>query len=325
MRGHLLGPLVRRAQRVRPADGVVVVGPGPAHLVQMLLPERGGFILGTAIGSRGEHEGAVDATLGRGAVVADDEVHQGVVEYTQFFQRVDHPPGVVVGVFEEGGIHLHLMRQDRLELGWHVVPGGNALRARGEHRIGRDDAQPALAGESRFAQRIPTLIEAALVLGDPVLGHMVRRVRGAGGEVHEEGLVRGQALLQPHVVDGLVGQIGHEVVGRVQRCLDRGHAVDQGGCPLVGLPADEAVEALEATEGRPMVKRTRRPGFPHRHFVALAELGGVVAVLAQDLRQRYGRVGAGGAVAGRGRGGLGDVAHGHRMVVAAREQRRPRG
>ena len=36
VRGDLLGPLVGRVHRVRPADGVVVVGLGPAELVEPL-------------------------------------------------------------------------------------------------------------------------------------------------------------------------------------------------------------------------------------------------------------------------------------------------
>ena len=51
------------------------------------------------------------------------------------------------------------------------------------------------------------------------------------------------------------------------------------GASLVGLAADEAVEVLEAaTAGRPAVERPRRAGLPDRHLVALAELGGRVAV-----------------------------------------------
>ena len=61
-----------------------------------------------------------------------------------------------------------------------------------------------------------------LVLGDPVLRHVVRCVGRARREVHEEGLVGRQALLLAHVVDRLVGEVGHQVVVGVGRRLDRG-------------------------------------------------------------------------------------------------------
>ena len=51
-------------------------------------------------------------------------------------------------------------------LGASFVPGGH-------------HAQLDLAGQRLFAQLVPALVELALVLGDPLLRHVVRRVGGA--------------------------------------------------------------------------------------------------------------------------------------------------
>ena len=323
--GDLLGPLVRRAHRVRPAHGVVVVGLRATDLVQVLVPELRGLELVAAVGGRGDHVGAVEATLGGSAVVADDVHHQGVVEQLEVLEGVDHPSGVEVGVLQEPGVHLHLVRQDRLALVGDVVPGGDALGPGGQVGVRRDHPELLLPGERRLARRVPAVVEPAAVLRDPLLRHVVRGVRRTGCEVDEERLVRGEALLLADVLDGLVREVRHQVVVRVVRRVDGGHSVDERRGPLVRLAADETVEALEAREGRPVVERTGGAGLPDRHLVTFAELGRVVAVLPQDLRQRDGGVRPGGAVARRGRGGLGDVPHADLVVVAAAEQGRPGG
>ena len=66
-----------------------------------------------------------------------------------------------------------------------------------------------LADQRFVANLVPALIELALVLGDPLLRHMVRRVRGARREVGEERLIRRDRLLEVGPFDRLVGQVGH--------------------------------------------------------------------------------------------------------------------
>ena len=100
---------------------------------------------------------------------------------------------MVVGVLQEARIDLHLAAQDRLERLRHVVPRRNLLVARGELAVRRDDAELLLPGEGLFAQLVPALVELALVLVGPLLGHVVGRVGRAGREVDEEGLVRAPA------------------------------------------------------------------------------------------------------------------------------------
>ena len=193
--------------------------------------------------------------------------------------------------------------------------------------VGRDHAQLLLPREGALPRRVPAVVELAGVAVGPLLRHVVRRVRRAGGEVDEERLVRHQRLLLPHPAAGPVGEVLGQVVGALHgpgRRLHRGGAVVERGVPLVVLAADEAVEGLEpAAAGRPGVERPHRGGLPDRHLVALAELRGGVAVQLQGQRQRRLGVRPQRAVArGRG-GGLGDAAHADRVVVAPGEQRLP--
>ena len=194
---------------------------------------------------------------------------------------------------------------------------------RGELRVGGNEAELPLFLEGDLALLVPAVRELALVLLDPLPGHVVRRVRGAGREVDEERFVGQQRLLLARPGDELVGQIFGEVValGRRLRRLDRRCAFIQRRVPLVVLAADESVEVLEtAAAGRPRGKRPRRARLPHRHLVALAELRGRVAIQLQGERERRFGVGQHRALAGSGGGDLGDAAHPDRVMVAAGKQ-----
>ncbi len=231
---------------------------------------------------------------------------------------------MVVGVLHEARIDLHLAAQDRLERLRHVVPRRDLRMARGELAVRRNDAKRLLPGDGFFAQLVPALVEFALVLVGPLLGHMVRRVGRARREVDEERLVGRQRLLLRDPGHRLVGHVRHEVValfGRLLR-LDRRRALIERRIPLVRLAADEAVEVLEAAAaGRPCVERSDRARLPHRHFVAFAELRGRVAVELQGPRERRDRVGQYRVVARRAGGDFGDAAHAGGVVVAPGQQR----
>ena len=111
-----------------------------------------------------------------------------------------------------------------------------------------------------LAVGVPAVVERALVLVGPLLGHVVRRVRRAGAEVQVERLVRGDLLGVGDELDRLVGQVLGQVVallGRPRR-LDLVVVVDQVGIPLARVAAEEAVVALEAAAERPAVIRPGR-------------------------------------------------------------------
>ena len=191
--GDLLGPLVGRVHGVRPADRVVVVGARGAEVVDPAGHELDGLERAGTVEGDGLVEGAVDGALGGGSVVADDDVDQRVVEDAQLVEGVDQPADVVVGVLEEAGVDLHLPGQHRLEVVGHVVPGRDLVRSGGQLGVGRDDTGLALPLDGLLAQRVPAGVEPAGVAISELLRHVVRRVRGAGGEVGEERLVRGSA------------------------------------------------------------------------------------------------------------------------------------
>ena len=194
---------------------------------------------------------------------------------------------------------------------------------RRELGVGRDHAEGLLAREDLLPQPVPALVEPALVAVAERRRDVMRRVGGTRRVVHEERLVRHQRLLLADPGHGAIGHVLAEVIallGRLRR-LDGGRAVVDRRVVLVGLAADEPVEVLEAAAcAGPGVERAQRAGLPDRDLVALAELGGRIAVEAERQRQRRAVVGAQGVIAGRGRGQLGDDAHADGVVVPAREQ-----
>ena len=95
--------------------------------------------------------------------------------------------------------------------------------------------------------------------------------------------------------------------------------------PLVGLAAEEAVELIEPRPRGPAVGGAGGAHFPGRGLVVLAEEARAVAVQAHHLRERGHVVRALSGVARKGGGGLRDPAHVVHVVVAAAEQRCPRG
>ena len=323
MRRHLLGPLIRRVHRMRPADGVVVAGFRSAEVVDLAHEEFRSLEPGHSV----EHGYLVEAAVRRafrgGAVVAEDVVDQRVVEDFQVLQRVEQAADMVVSMLEERGIDLHLAGENRLERRGHGVVGGDFVGALGEDRIRRDHAQLLLPGKGLFAQLVPTGVELALVLLDPLLRHLMGSVGGAGREVHEERLVGHERLLLAHPADRLVRHVLREVVAlfRALALFHRRRAFVNGGIPLVGLAADEAVEVLEsAAAGGPLAEGPQRARLPDRHLVALAELRGRVAVELERHRERRLVLRQHRRVSGcRGRD-LADAAHVDRMVIPPGEQ-----
>ena len=196
----------------------------------------------------------------------------------------------------------------------------------GQLGVLRDHAQRLLLGEDLLPLGVPAVGELAGVLVRPFQRNLVRGVGGAGREVGEERLVRGQRLLRADPVDAVVGQVVGEVVALLRGLLrfHRVGALVQRRVVLVVLAADESVEVLEpAAAGRPRIERADRGRLPRRHLVALAELGGRVPVELQRGGQRRLGVRPEGVGARGGRRDLGDPAHPDRVVVPAAEQRRP--
>ena len=77
---------------------------------------------------------------------------------------------MVVGVLEEAGVDLHLAGENRLQIIGHVVPGGNLLVPRRQHRLRGHYPEFLFPSQDLVAQRVPALVEAPLVLVDHSVG-----------------------------------------------------------------------------------------------------------------------------------------------------------
>ena len=80
--------------------------------------------------------------FGARTVVTDHVVHERVVEHTEVFEAVYQAAHVVIGVFEEARVDLHLPRQDGLQVVGDVVPGWNLVMAWCQLALGRNDPEP---------------------------------------------------------------------------------------------------------------------------------------------------------------------------------------
>ena len=279
--GDLLGPLERRVHRVRPGGREVVEVLRPAELVdhlQVVLP-----LLREAVEEQVLVDRAFDAPLGAGAVVAGDVDEDRVVGAGQLLHGVDDPAHVVIDVRAVGGEHLHHPGVEPLLVGVERVPRRQARRPRRELRAGRDDAELLLPLERLLAVLVPAHVELALELVDPLRGRVVRRVRRAGRDVQEERPVRGDALDLAHPGDGLVGEVGRQVVVRVGRGRDEVPVLVQHRVPVVHVAGVEAVEVVEPEAIGPAVERAGGARLPGRRVVVLADPGGHVPVLPQHL------------------------------------------
>src|SRR5262249_1717987 len=141
--------------------------------------------------------------------------------------------------------------------------------------------------EGFFTQLVPALIKFALILIGPLLGNVVRSVRGTGSEVNEERLVGSQGLLLRDPSARLVGHVFDKVITFFGRLLwlNGSCSFIQRWVPLIGLPSNEAVEIFKATAaGGPCVEGTDGARLPHGNFMALSELSSGVAVELQCSR-----------------------------------------
>ena len=153
----------------------------------------------------------------------------------------------------------------------------------------------------------------------------MRRVGAARHVVDEERLVGCDLLELLHVLDGLVGHgRGQVPAGIALEGIDRRRVAEEVRLPLARVAADEAIEILEAHADRPLVERPGLGRLVERRVVVLAEPRGGVAVLLQDGADGAVRPQDDGVVARVAGGDLAHHAEAGDVVVAARDQRRPR-
>src|SRR5208282_517674 len=114
---------------------------------------------------------------------------------------------MVVDHFEESCIAFHLASEYGFQVFWRCVPCRYFFVPRSQFRVVRDDSELLLFCECSLTQLVPTVVELALVLGNPLLRNMVRSVSGTWGEVYEEWFVRCSRLLRAYVRDCLIRHV----------------------------------------------------------------------------------------------------------------------
>ena len=247
---------------------------------------------------------------------------------------------MVIAVRDEAGVDLRHPAEQLLLVVVQRVPGADGvllgprlavrpLRVdvgvdRRELRPLGDEPHLDLTGKHLLAVLLVAHVELALVPVGPLLGHVMRGVAGPGSEVQEPRLVGIRRLAVTDVLERLVGDVLREVIAvlRQVRLIDGLVVLDEQRVPLVGLTAEEAVEALEATAEWPLGPRTGGVVVEVRRQVPLAEGVRAVAVVDEHLREhrvleRDPRVRAG--VAG---GELRDARHAVRGGIAPGQQTR---
>ena len=250
-----------RGKRRRPAGRVVVVGFRAAQCVEIL------HVLAQFIRVAVEELVLVHRTVGRtfagGAIVGAVE-DQRVLQLAGLLQVVDDPANLNIGVLGEASEDLGHPGEQLALVGVELSPRphevdlvGDVLGKRvqrGEFGALRHHAALDHPSQDPLAVGLVAVVELALVLGDVILGRMVRGVVGAGAEPHVPRLGgRGRVLVAQHP-QRLVSQVLRQVVALVGaiRRLDEAVVFDQVGIPVVGLPAQEAVEPVETLGQRPL-------------------------------------------------------------------------
>ena len=173
---------------------------------------------------------------------------------------------------------------------------------------------------------VPTLIELALELFDPLGGHVVWAVHCPGGEVHKEGSLGISGPLHLHPLNGVIGEIfGHVVVITADVRRHRGRVAIHRGLPLGGFGIQDAVEVIKANAGRPTVEGAGGGLFPERCQVPLAKGRRGVPTLSKNLGDGGRLLRDDGVVPRKNIGRLGNAAHVDGVVVATSQHGRSRG
>ena len=322
---HLLGPLEGGVHGPGPADGHVRLAGRAADLVDAFDRALETQLQAEQAGDLAER--AFQPPLGAGAIVAHDVHDERVVELARGAEALDQAADLVIGEGHVGGVVLHQARVHLPGVGTLRVPGGNLAGPRGELRAPGNDADLELPGVREFALLVPAVVERAAELRAPLGGGVMRRVHAGGAEVVEPGLAGVGGPDVPGPGDGLVGHVGGEVValrGRL-RLRNPGRVAVDRGIVLVRLALIEAVEIVEPEAGGPAVERAGGTDVGLRRVVPLAEHGRGVAAVAEHLRYERGAARQDSGVAGEPRAHLDDHPRADRVVIAAGEQRAPRG
>src|SRR5258705_4815655 len=129
---------------------------------------------------------------------------------------------MVVGKLQECRIDLHLACKHGAHSFFGRLPRRNIFGPRRQLAVRWDHSELLLPGKGLVAYLVPALVEVALVLCDPVLWCVMRRMAGAGCEVNEERLFRGDRLLLTDPSDRLVPPVFHHMISLLPRAFQLG-------------------------------------------------------------------------------------------------------
>ena len=304
---------------------VHVVHLGTAQLLNAAKLVHGGHVLLDGVGNAVLGQQLADRaglTLGTRAVVAEHIEDEGVVAEAHLVQLGDHPSGLEVGMLGEAGEHLHEpLLEGSLAIG-DAVPAGQGVRARRQLGVLWNPTQRLLAGEDLLAQHVPALVELGFVLVGPFGEDVVRPMGCARCPVHQEGLVWRVGLVFVQPGDGVVGQVGGQVILGIVRRLDRVGVLNEPRLPLRSFTGKEAIEILEAVSRGPTVERTHGSCLSGGRVVPLAEGCGAVAIVLQHFRNGGRGLGDDANISVPIHRTFGDGARADAVLVAPRQQGR---
>ncbi len=153
----------------------------------------------------------------------------------------------------------------------------------------------------------------------------MRRVRAARHVIDEERFVGRDLFELLHILDRLVGHGSGKVpAGAALKGVDSRRVSEQVRLPLAGVTADEAVEILEAQSVRPLVERPCLGCLIERCVVVLAEPRGCVPVLLQDGTYGAAVLPDDRVVTREPRRNFAHDSEAGHVMVASRDNRRPR-
>ena len=225
---------------------------------------------------------AIDHAFRTRAVVAADINDQSVVELAQVFDGLDDSADFVVGVREVRPVNVRLPDKEFLLLPAEGIPLRQILRPRGQLCIIGHDPKSFLVGKDGVAQFVPAAVEQMHVadLLDPFRRRMMWRVCAARHVVHKEWFLGRDLLDLLHVLNRFVGHgCGQIPAGMALERIDGSRIAIQVWLPLACVPADEAIEVLEAHAVRPLVERAGLRRLVEGSVVILAKPRSCVAVL----------------------------------------------
>ncbi len=186
---------------------------------------------------------------------------------------------------DEARVHLHHPSVKPLLVLGERLPLLNPVGPRCEAGVRREDPHLLLPPEDRVAGPIPTHVELAAVLFDPLGRRVVWSVTGTGTEVEKEGLAGLYVTEIREELDCLAREVFRKVVALFRRArrVDIVVVRDKLGVVLVCVTAKEAIEALEAAAEGPAVSRGCHVHLDLGSKVPLAHGIGCIALRYEDL------------------------------------------